>query len=241
MKPPDDDEKSPDGAKPYEVGYKKPPKASRFRVGQSGNPRGRPKGSRSRGSTAATVDRMKSIVLSEAYRPIQIRDGNETVILPVFAASVRSLTLSAVKGSLPAQKLLLELVEKIEAEQSRDRRIAFETSVEYKAQADQEVARRRANNLPEDDILPHPDEIIIDPFSGTVTTIGPWTLEEQARRKQIRALRAEIRKDLKDAEAELRVAPDESALKSRILVLRSTLARADVALGDFRRTIVDGI
>jgi len=31
----------------YDVGYKKPPKATRFRRGQSGNPRGRPRGSKS--------------------------------------------------------------------------------------------------------------------------------------------------------------------------------------------------
>src|SRR5262249_58397642 len=29
----------------YEVGYRKPPKASRFKAGQSGNPKGRPRGS----------------------------------------------------------------------------------------------------------------------------------------------------------------------------------------------------
>lgn len=28
----------------YEVGYKRPPKNSRFKKGQSGNPKGRPKG-----------------------------------------------------------------------------------------------------------------------------------------------------------------------------------------------------
>jgi len=31
----------------YEVGYKKPPENTRFRRGQSGNPRGRPRGSKS--------------------------------------------------------------------------------------------------------------------------------------------------------------------------------------------------
>src|SRR5713226_9946626 len=30
----------------YEVGYKKPPKHSQFKKGQSGNPRGRPRGSK---------------------------------------------------------------------------------------------------------------------------------------------------------------------------------------------------
>lgn len=30
---------------PYEVGYAKPPKRTRFKKGQSGNPKGRPKGS----------------------------------------------------------------------------------------------------------------------------------------------------------------------------------------------------
>lgn len=32
-----------DDDKPYEVGYRKPPKHGRFQKGQSGNPRGRPK------------------------------------------------------------------------------------------------------------------------------------------------------------------------------------------------------
>ena len=32
-------------AKEYQVGYRKPPKATRFQTGQSDNPKGRPKGS----------------------------------------------------------------------------------------------------------------------------------------------------------------------------------------------------
>ena len=38
--PPDDPEEEPT----YEVGYGKPPQATRFQPGKSGNPKGRPKG-----------------------------------------------------------------------------------------------------------------------------------------------------------------------------------------------------
>ncbi|MGB8480717.1 MAG: DUF5681 domain-containing protein [Acidobacteriaceae bacterium] len=43
----DDEDVSDDENSTEETGYGKPPKKTRFRKGQSGNPRGRPKGSRS--------------------------------------------------------------------------------------------------------------------------------------------------------------------------------------------------
>lgn len=43
---PDDSDTNRDSAPDYEAGYGKPPKASRWQPGQSGNPRGRTKGSR---------------------------------------------------------------------------------------------------------------------------------------------------------------------------------------------------
>jgi hypothetical protein len=39
----------------YDIGYRKPPKHSRFRPGQSGNPKGRPKGARSLNTLAREV------------------------------------------------------------------------------------------------------------------------------------------------------------------------------------------
>ena len=64
----------------YKVGYGKPPKASRFKPGTSGNPGGRPKGSGS-AKPADVVEQIKALVLEEAYRPIQIRDGETSLQL----------------------------------------------------------------------------------------------------------------------------------------------------------------
>lgn len=49
----------------YEVGYGKPPEDTRFRKGQSGNPRGRPKGAKNK-LPALNEERMKTIILEEA-------------------------------------------------------------------------------------------------------------------------------------------------------------------------------
>jgi len=100
---PPDDRGEKDG---YEVGYGKPPRATRFQPGRSGNPRGRPKGSRKKRPGDALGEKLKALLLQEAYRPIQVRDGDGLVEMSTAQAAVRSLALSAVKGSQRAQHLL---------------------------------------------------------------------------------------------------------------------------------------
>lgn len=87
-------------ANTYEVGYGKPPLASRFKPGRSGNPRGRPRGAKNRPPPPAlNEERLKSIILDEAYRAVTVNDAKGPVTIPMAQAIVRSLAVNAAKGN----------------------------------------------------------------------------------------------------------------------------------------------
>jgi len=90
----------------YEVGYGKPPQHSRFKAGQSGNPKGRPKGVV---SLATALNR----ALKE--RVVVIEDGQRKSISKLEAA-VKGMVNRAVKGDARALQQLLVLAPAIEAE-----------------------------------------------------------------------------------------------------------------------------
>ena len=100
------------------VGYGHPPEAHRFTPGQSGNPRGRPKGTTSRKPTRPP-DPLAKIVLDEASRPISVRDGDRTVTVPMLEAIIRRLAVDAAKGDPRAQRLFTEMLALSEDEVQR--------------------------------------------------------------------------------------------------------------------------
>jgi hypothetical protein len=118
----------------YPVGYGKPPAHGRFRKGQSGNPKGRPRGTGGSG-------RLTKLVLLEAYRPVVIREGEKTTTVPAIQAVVRSQLTLAAKGNGPAQRAFLGTVSEIEkTEATAD----AEAERENPPLTDLEVARRLA-------------------------------------------------------------------------------------------------
>lgn len=186
----------------YEVGYGKPPEEHRFKKGRSGNPAGRPKGSRKKRGERSFDPSDKptqSMILEEAYRPVMVREGDKVIKLPAIQAVLRAIGVSAMKGNRFAQKTLTEIVQRVEQEHQTLRLENLETMQNYKLLWTREHERCRKLGLPEPDQLPHPDDVILDYRRGTVKIDGPLSKEEKALWEQ----RYEFLDDLQEEILEL--------------------------------------
>ncbi|MES0863738.1 DUF5681 domain-containing protein [Ruegeria sp. SCPT10] len=83
----------------YEVGYRKPPKNTRFRKGQSGNPKGRPKGARG----------LKTDLRAELSERVTITENGRRKTLTKQQLVMKQLTARAVKADIRAISKLAEL------------------------------------------------------------------------------------------------------------------------------------
>ena len=95
----------PDQKCDYEVGYGKPPRHTRFKKGQSGNPRGRPSGSKN-------LSTLLSEVLNEL---VVVAESSGRRKITKRRAIIMQLVNQAAKADWRATKLLLDILQAIEA------------------------------------------------------------------------------------------------------------------------------
>lgn len=81
----------------YEVGYGRPPRHTRFRKGRSGNPKGRPRGTKD----------FAVLLFEEGLRQIVVREGVKTRRMNKREALVASLYNRALKGDIRAIKEII--------------------------------------------------------------------------------------------------------------------------------------
>ncbi|WP_171213043.1 DUF5681 domain-containing protein, partial [Ruegeria sp. HKCCA5839] len=180
----------------YDVGYGKPPKGTRFKPGQSGNPKGRPRGSKNK-RPGMHEERMKDLILDEAYRDITIREGHRSVTIPMAQAVMRSLAVNAAKGQHRAQRLFSELLASVESSRSLLHAEYLDKALTYKIEWERELRRRAEAGIETiDEPIPHPDHIKIDFRTGEVRIVGPMTKEEKKEldywREKLPDLRANV-------------------------------------------------
>lgn len=83
----------------YPVGYKRPPDATRFRPGQSGNPKGRPKGCKN----------LATDLKEELEQKILVTEGGRSQQITKQRAMVKTLLAKALKGDSRAANVLIQL------------------------------------------------------------------------------------------------------------------------------------
>jgi hypothetical protein len=87
------------------IGYKRPPRHTRFRPGQSGNPSGRPKGTQN----------LATDLGEELAERIPIREGERRLFVSKQRAILKALIAKALEGDTRATSIVLRLVEQVVA------------------------------------------------------------------------------------------------------------------------------
>jgi hypothetical protein len=95
----------PEQPRDYEVGYSKPPRLRRFEPGQSGNPRGRPPGSKN----------LSSLLSKALDEPVIVVENNRRRKIAKRQAIVTQFVNQSAKGDLKATQLLLSILRDLES------------------------------------------------------------------------------------------------------------------------------
>jgi hypothetical protein len=157
----------------YAVGYGRPPTASRFRAGVSGNAGGRPRKSQAGAPRPASdVDRM---VLREAGALIDVTIDGKKSKIPTQQALMKRLLASGLQGDHRAGAAFVRAAGRAQAKIDAEQASTLRAYEDYVTAWNEEAGRRAAARPRPPQPAPHPDDFVPDLERGRVLANGPLT------------------------------------------------------------------
>jgi len=143
----------------YDVGHGKPPKNTRWKKGESGNPKGRPKGHKN----------MRTIVNEIQNRTVTITENGRTRTMPLMEAITHQMAAKALNGSARDRSMFFKMLDDFAPEAAKEVEPPQDITVRYvlpegKTLEDYDNADRSLDTLAGDpNILPTEEQT--DPHS----------------------------------------------------------------------------
>lgn len=169
-------------------GYGDPPIHSQFKPGQSGNPKGRPLGSKNK-KTPRYMDKLAEMVVNASERDVKIKENGKLVSVPMARAMFSAIEASGLRGVAKSQQLYFELVQGASRHIQARQDAVLEAAVNYKVYCRSVAESYEKAGTPRPDFFPDPDHIKIDSETGEVTMTGPLTRDDHAKEMRYAALR----------------------------------------------------
>lgn len=156
-----------------------PATGGRFKPGQSGNPKGRPRRA-SEPTQSMGEQSIHAATVRAAMTPVLVRNSGASSSIPMFEAIIHAQMTIAAKGNPLAQRDALLRIERAHREVARELAATHEYWSRYRDQQWAEIERAKRNGAPLPNPLPHPDDLVIEP-GQPVDVTGPIDEAEAAR------------------------------------------------------------
>lgn len=190
----------------YRVGKYKPPEDTQWKPGQSGNPSGRPRGSKNKPKDHADQS-FADMIVKKGSSIIQSRDG--TAETTRNEAVFDAITRDALKGVHWAQRLYITAAQKAEnlvnERHQKDvlaKQELLELAMEYKLGWETELRERARLGMTGRDPIIHPDDIRPHP-SGVIFIYNLFTEQERIDNERYRKWAERYERELADLYDEL--------------------------------------
>lgn len=207
-----------------------PPEASRFKPGESGNAKGRPKKAVPPGPLNPLEQAFRDALVKEGARLVTMNEGGKQVTMPASLAVLRSTYVAAIRGSAHAQKTLIMANLDVERRVQNAHVEMFRQALDQKLILEEQLFEWLASGRLEENKSIHPSDIEIDPVTLDVRLHVPPTAEMRDARDNLIKARDELLDQIAIWEAGLFQGGPHARVSAGLEQLREMLAKMNDAL-----------